>query len=182
VASTRGSDVVLAIDNSDSMRGEKLSQAVSAAASFVRLLDPRRDQAGVVAYDGRPHTVVSLTSDWNALDQGLATIVSGNGTRLDHGVEAAAAELLGPAHRTENRSVIVLLSDGRQTQDPGAAISAAVIARSAGVQIFAVGLGADADMDLLAAVAGTESRTFFASGPETLTAIYQRIGGAVSCR
>jgi Mg-chelatase subunit ChlD len=182
VRALTGADVVLALDNSDSMRGQKLADAVGAAATFLRLLDPRHDQAAVVSYDATAAVRSGLTADWSALDRALGQITTGNGTRLDRGLTAATQVLLGSGRRAGNRPVIVLLSDGRQTEARADAVAAAEVARSAGIDVFAIGLGADADRSLLEAVAGSPSRAFFTPDASELERIYTAVGGVVACR
>ncbi|MCE7938436.1 MAG: VWA domain-containing protein, partial [Chloroflexi bacterium CFX6] len=71
VPSTRAADVVLALDSSSSMTGEKLAQAVYAGKRFVGLLDLRADRAAVVAFDADARVLQPLTRDRAALDRAL---------------------------------------------------------------------------------------------------------------
>jgi hypothetical protein len=50
------------------------------------------------------------------------------------------------------------------------------------VNVFTIGLGEDADMALLARIAGRSDRTFFARGPEDLTPVYSLIAARIPCR
>jgi Mg-chelatase subunit ChlD len=182
IPAASGADVVLALDNSDSMRGSKLADAVAAAGAFLQLLEPDRDQAAIVTYSADAQLAHRLTSDRSALLRTLAAIPPSNGTRLDRGLAVAVEEALGERHRPRNRPVVVLLSDGNQHEERGEAVSVASIARAAGVTVFVIGLGSDVDMGLLRAVAGHPSRAYFAPDAQALAGIYLQVGGAVTCR
>jgi Mg-chelatase subunit ChlD len=140
------------------------------------------DQAAVVAYDAEAEVVQPLTGDKNAVKAALGSLTTGQGTRLDRGLETAATEFLGSNHRPGNRPVMVFLSDGRQVEERDRVSGAARFARSLGITIFTVALGNDADRDLLLEVAGSASRAYYAPGPQDLAEIYSRVAGVVRCR
>jgi Mg-chelatase subunit ChlD len=175
-------DVALAVDNSASMAGSKLAQALAAAKVFLGLLQLPADQAAIVTYDQEARLLQPLTGDRRTLELVLDTITTGSGTRLDHGINLSRQELLGPRHRAGNRRAMVLLSDGRQAEAHPMVYEAADYARAAGITLFTIALGNDADRDLLRAVAGHESRAYFAPDVSALSQIYAQVAGAVSCR
>jgi hypothetical protein len=79
--------------------------------------------------------------------------------------------------------VIVLLSDGlptggseRATDDAAAAV------RAAGISMYTIGLGADADADLLARMVSGEGRYLFAPTPGDLEAVYRKVVESLPCR
>ena len=177
-----GADVVLALDTSDSMRGGKLAEAVAGATAFLDLLDPQVDQAAVVGYDHEASVARDLTSDLPSVAAALSGLRTGHGTRIDRGIEVAAEVALGRLHRTASTSVVVLLSDGRQVEAPGTAITAAGLARRAGIALFTVALGADADSGLMGAVAGDGAPAFVAPTADNLPRTYAAIAGSVRCQ
>ncbi|MCE7937996.1 MAG: VWA domain-containing protein, partial [Chloroflexi bacterium CFX6] len=103
------------------------------------------------------------------------------GTRIDRGLAVAVAELDGPRRRAGNTPVIVLLTDGRQDDDPLVAIDVAGRARSSGKVVFAIGLGGDVDTAFLELIAGGRPRTFLAPTPADLARIYTQVAGEVPC-
>lgn len=175
-----GADVVLLVDTSGSMAGEKLERAREAAADLLDLLDLERDQAAVFGFDDRVLPVARLTRDLGALRDGLAILDSGQGTRIDRALQAAVDELRGPRRDPANRGAVVLLSDGAQTGPTGSVLLAARELAELGAIAFAVGLGADADRDLLRAISGPE-RYFDAPSAADLAAIYRAIAGSIPC-
>jgi Mg-chelatase subunit ChlD len=178
-------DVVLAIDASSSMGQPtdqpKIEAARAAANRLVDLLDPDRDRAAVLAFDATVKEMVPLTGDRAALRSGIAGISLGAGTRLDLAMNRAAT-LLDASPRLTSRPAIVLLTDG--LPDGGTrpeVLAAAERARSAGIVVFTVGLGADVDADLLRAVA-TRAENYLAAGDAAaLRAAYERIAGELPC-
>lgn len=108
-------NVVLLIDRSASMRGEKLGRARAAAAAFVRLLGPR-DRMKVIAFNERATIISSPAAD--AWSDALAPLTPTGATALYDAMVLAAHEL-GRIRRASDhltaRDVIIVLSDGEDT-------------------------------------------------------------------
>ena len=148
-------DVMLAIDTSGSMaqpaadgQRTRLQVAAEAATQFVTLLlTERGNQAGVVTFDSDARVLAPLTGDAAQLQNILAGLQSVQGTRIDRGLQEAAAELAGPRAQPGSNRVIVLLTDGRVDIDPQLVVGAADAAKAVGITVVAVGLGSDTDVD-----------------------------------
>jgi Mg-chelatase subunit ChlD len=184
-------DVVLVFDVSTSMTAPagpgddwtKLDAALSAGQVFVDLINLPGDQVGVAVFSNVAQIVRPLTGSWAEVAAGLGRVRPGPaGTRIDLGLDVAGRESLGPRHLPANAPVILLLTDGLPSGDTGPyALSNALAIRSAGVTIFAVALGDDADTDLLSRIAGSPARVFRAPDANRLRAIYRQIAGMVVC-
>ena len=176
-------DIVLVLDTSLSMAGRKLADAQAAARTFVDLLElaPGSDQVAIVQFDSEAEVVQSLTIDRDLVDKAIAGLVPREGTFMDRGLSVAVTELTGPRHRPGNARVVVLLTDGVQTGGPSAALAAAERARSAGVMLYTIGLGADADGPTLETMATDPRRYRFAPDSTDLAAIYADIAGEIRC-
>ena len=177
----RHADVVLLIDTSDSMAGEKLAKAKLAAVDFVGLLQLPEDQAAVIGFDSGYHIAAPLTGSRGQLETAIARLSSGSGTQIDRALRAAVGELRSSRHLPASRPVIVLLSDGRHNGDPRDVLAAAEEARGARMVVYAIGLGADADANLLRQAAGPE-RYYAAPDADALAEIYRAIAGIIPCR
>jgi Mg-chelatase subunit ChlD len=177
-----GVDVVLIIDTSSSMEGEKLEAAVAAAGAFLDAVDANRDRVGLVSFDSEGRREYLITADLPALRQRLAQLQTGQGTRIDLGMEAALS-LIDAWGRKQTPKVIVLLSDGRpQGGSEDATLGFAEEARRRGHTVFTVGLGTDLDADYMRAIAGAFDRFYAAPKPGALAGVYERIAGALPCR
>ncbi len=186
----RRADVALVIDTSTSMLERaapggptKLDAARGAARAFVRYLGLPADQAAVVAFSSDAALVQGLTGDAAAVDRALAGLPLGSGTRIDRGLAVAQAELTGPRHRAGGLPVVVLLTDGQPAGGSvPATLAQAQAMRQAGVAIFTIGLGADADGALLVDIAGDAERYSYAPDQGALERIYRTIAWSLPCR
>ncbi|HEX9452240.1 MAG TPA: VWA domain-containing protein [Burkholderiales bacterium] len=109
-------DLVLLIDRSFSMRGQKLEFAKSAALSTLDLLDEHHRLA-VIAFDSRPHEVVPLAEVGNKQRaEDLISGMSASGqTNIYNALWHAYRLLENSAAKTRH---VILLSDGN-TAPPG---------------------------------------------------------------
>jgi len=175
-------DVVLALDTSSSMWGEKLVRTREAARAFLRFLEMPPSQAAVVAFNIETHVVQALTADRAAALGALDRLPRGEGTRIDLALEAATNQLTGSGSNPQHAPVIILLTDGRQAGASRQTVLAATAnARRFGVTIYTIGIGSDVDPDLLTLVAGQPDRYFFAPTTADLLRIYRDIAGALPC-
>jgi Ca-activated chloride channel homolog len=169
--------IILALDASGSMRAA--ADAVrDAAKSFVRALRPS-DQLALVVFSDESTLVHDLTTNrqWttDAIDQYKAR----GGTALYDALFQAIARL----NRAEGRKAIVMLTDGRDENNPGTApgsrhtlddVMTAV--HDVDVTLFSIGLGPKVDRELLekvAEVSGGES--FFPASADELPDQYRRV-------
>ena len=174
-------DIVLVIDVSSSMEGEKLEAALEAALTFIDLVALPRDRAAIVLFDGSAHVAQTLTGSRARLQLELVGASTGVGTRIDLGLDAALDEL-AVRGATGSTPVVVLLTDGRPDGGSEPALDAAAVrARSAGVTVFTIGLGTDADGTILRRVATDPSRYTAAPDVADLRAIYASVAGAIPC-
>ncbi len=175
-------DVVLLVDTSSSMAGEKLVEARRAARVFVSNLDLSRDRAALLAFDETTTRLAPLASDAAALEAGLDALTLGSGTRIDRVLQAALDELAGaPPAPGLRKAAVVLLSDGGQSGPLPPVYDAAEALRAAGIARYSIGLGPDVDRELLSSIADPGG-FFFAPRVEDLETIYRRVAGVVRCR
>ncbi len=184
----RTTDVVLVIDASSSMEqqsGEqrKIDAAKQAAKSFVGLLDPNTDRAGVVAFD-RGVTRVSTFGtrlDVEQLRAFIDTITTGEGTRIDLALQMAGQQLWDSGRDADNQ-IIVLLTDGLPDGGTeGLVLDAAGTAKDSGIMIYTIGLGTDVDPHLLRQVASRPDLYLEAPSADQLEAIYAELAGNLPC-
>lgn len=181
-------DAVLVIDTSSSMNETpaggtmtKLDAAIRAGRVFVDQLKLPEDRVALVAFNSQATLVQEISGDRFALAGAFDRLPSGTGTHIDLGL-AKALEALG-RRDPDHIPTIILLTDGRQADNDAAAVLAqADAATTAGVAIFTVALGDDADRELLRVVAGRTSRFFDAPSEQALAEIYKSIARSIPCQ
>jgi Ca-activated chloride channel family protein len=175
-------DVVLLIDTSGSMAGEKMEAAKAAALSFLDNLDLDYDQAAVIGFDAEPRVASGLTHSRAALVQAVESLSVRQGTLIDRALTAAEIELrYGSGRNPANRGVVVLMSDGAHNGAPDDVLAAANNLRPHTSAIYAIGLGADVDAGLLRRVA-SPGAYYFAPSTDELRGVYREIAVRIPCR
>jgi tight adherence protein B len=166
--------IVLAVDNSNSMRGEPLQQATRAAAGFLAR-QQRAAATGLVAFG---HEALDLTRA-NASRAEVARTLSGlasdrqGGTSLYDAVRLSAARL---ERMSNGMRILVLLTDGRDLGSKSSLSGAIAAARQANVVVYAIAAGSKADKRPLAALASaTGGKVFDASDVGSLGATYRAL-------
>jgi outer membrane protein assembly factor BamB/uncharacterized protein YegL len=175
-------DVAIVVDASVSMTGAKMTAARADAA---RLLDAMAlasgdDRAAIVTFAYEVRSVQGLTSDRALLDAALAGVTHTAGTRLDRGLNAALDLLPGTGPQPGSGQIIVVLSDGNQTDELPAAGAAVARARARGVPVFVFGLGSDVNTVLLRSLTTDASHYLFAPDSQQVAEVYARTAASVS--
>jgi Mg-chelatase subunit ChlD len=186
-------DVALVIDASTSMRNDrtqagrtKLDAAVQAAEGFVDTMAMPQDQAAVVIFNDDARVLQGLTGRRADVAQALSEIPHQvrQQTRIDLGIEAGHAELMGASRNPQNRPVMIVLTDGLSNPVPASsAVRKASDARGDGVTIFTIGLGKDDELNAseLREMASKPEYFYLAPDGEDLLAIYREIAAEIPC-
>jgi Ca-activated chloride channel homolog len=142
--------MVLLIDRSSSMIGEKLKYAKQAAIAVVDQLSAH-DQVGVVAFDANFEwtTPLSALDDKARVKASVGDLGAGGGTRFYPALEDAYFAL-GSADATVKH--IILLTDGEST-DPDIFPELLARARKNNVTVSTVAIGREADVRRLTEIA-----------------------------
>jgi len=173
-------DIVLVLDRSGSMAGQKMAAARAAVAAFLVDLDPTRSRAGLVVFNSAATLASPLTSDVGAtLDALVGFGDAVGGTDIGEGLDVAVAELAASG-RPAAAPVVIVLTDGRPDSADVDADDAADRAKAAGVRVITIGFGNDTDPQLLERMASTPSDFFTAPGEAQLAAIYAEIARRIS--
>lgn len=142
---TRGVDIVLVLDNSSSMAAEdfrprnRLAVAKEAVAGFVA--GRKSDRLGLVVFAGRGYTACPLTLDYDVLLEVIADVDLARrdeGTAIGMGMGIALNRLRDSDAKSK---VIVLLTDGRNNRGEIDPTTAAALAKTLGVKVYAIGVG-----------------------------------------
>ncbi|HEX5656284.1 MAG TPA: VWA domain-containing protein [Polyangiales bacterium] len=158
--------LVLAIDKSGSMAGDKLERAKEAALATAALL-PEDAYLGVIGFDVEATRIVRLARA-GADVSAIGKLGAGGGTALFPALDAAYGDLA--AVRAQLKHVVVL-TDG-QTQEE--ALGELVRAMHAdGITISTVGLGEDVQHGLLSELAKlARGRAYFTRDPSQIPRLF----------
>jgi VWFA-related protein len=162
--------VIVVIDVSGSMSGDRIGQAKQAATSFVQSLGAG-DEAAVLSFSDEVRTVVPLTGDRLQLTNGIAGLQAAGGTGLYDAVQVSA---YAAASAESPRSAVVLLTDGEnETQASDATRDGSLaIARGAGVPLFTIGVGETTDEPYLQELAASTAGRYMVATPESVAGVY----------
>lgn len=146
--------MVLALDRSGSMAEtqgsfSKLDLAKEAALGVLDLMHDK-DLIGVIAFDTVPYWVVPVqpVEGRIAIASSIASLSAEGGTNLGPALDAAEESLSGVEAALKH---LIVLTDGRSTPGDFEGLTRAL--RAAGVTVSTVGIGRDADRELLAKIA-----------------------------
>ena len=168
-------DLMIVLDTSLSMRGERITQAIAAARSLVAQANAD-DRIGLTTFGGDARVVLKPTTDRRKLDAALGDVPLRNRTTMFDGVELSARSF---ANDTNARRAIVLLSDGEDTGGNSNIDDAAGAALKANAPVFSVAITADPEahpksLEQLGNGTGGEVRTVVDT--RDLTALFSELG------
>lgn len=154
---------ILAIDTSDSMKGDRFDAAKVAAETFLENV-PEDVYVGVVTFDAEVRTALSPSLDRDAATEVIEGLSLARGTRLYDGVISSVA-LAG----TDGQRSVLVLSDGLNTnKTPLTSVEKAIT--EAGVKVDAVALDqSEEDQRPLQVMARAGDGEVIPADPEALT-------------
>jgi Ca-activated chloride channel homolog len=198
--STEGIDIVLAMDVSTSMlardfQPDRIAAAKDIAIQFIA--ERPTDRIGIVVFAGESYTQCPLTTDRITLINMMKEIQTGlieDGTAIGNGLATAVARLKDSEAVSR---VVILLTDGVNNRGEVTPLTAAEIARTYGVRVYTIGVGAhgmapypvmtpfgvqiqqvkvEIDEELLKQIANTTDGQYFRATDNTkLLSIYNQI-------
>ena len=143
---TEGIDITLAMDVSTSMLArdftpDRISAAKDIAIEFIS--QRPGDRMGIVVFAGESYTQCPLTTDRATLInlmKEVQTDLIEDGTAIGNGLATAVARLKDSDAKSR---VIILLTDGVNNRGEIAPETAAEIARTYGIRVYTIGVGAN---------------------------------------
>ena len=178
--------IVMLLDVSGSMKGDKITNAVASSVNFVKRLDPR-DEIYVLAFGNDSVYELGGGTAGDVSEQ-LADKLNGlyaaGNTPLYDSICKATEKInaFQAAHETDGERRlygIVLLSDG---MDTASQISDNQMFNclpngedATGTKVFTIAYGSDADADLMLRIANRTNGKTFTGDPESIETIYNAI-------
>lgn len=143
-----GTDIVLALDISESMNTADISPtrfeaAKSTAIDFIK--KRTQDNIGLVTFAGEAISVMPLTNDLFALQNAVRNVKMGelaDGTAIGDGLVSAINRVLNGQAASKS---IILLTDGTNNRGKVAPSTAAEIAAKKGIRVYTIGVGKDGE-------------------------------------
>lgn len=186
VEETKGVDIVLALDMSESMAATDFSPSrfdvvKETAVSFIKAR--MHDRVGVVVFGSDAYTLFPLTFDKSVLErfvQQVSLSAAGRGTAIGMAIATSVNRL---SESQAVSKVIVLVTDGVNNMGEIAPLKAADLATSKGIKIYTIGVGSQDrfgrvsfDPEMLRQISErTNGKAFFASDADALSDIYNDI-------
>ncbi len=179
--------IVMLLDTSGSMEGDKIRNAVASSVNFVQRLDPN-DEIYVLGFGGTAGVVDLGGGRAGDVSENLSKSLNGlfasGKTPLYDSVCSAMEKItqLQSDHQTQNEKRlygIVLLSDGMDTasqKSENQMFSCLPTGENAeGTKVFTIAYGEDADKDLMLRIANRTNGKTFTGDPASIEAIYNAI-------
>ncbi len=163
--------MVLVIDKSGSMGGDKIEMAKSAARAAVELLG-NRDMVGVVTFDGDTYVTSELQSASNKgrISDEISRIDAGGGTTMYPAMEKAYEMLQSAPAKIKH---VIMLTDG--VSSPGDFEGLAATMAQSKITVSTVSIGADAAADVLEGIAKVgQGRYYFTDDPANVPQIFAK--------
>jgi uncharacterized membrane protein/uncharacterized protein YegL len=163
--------MMLVIDKSGSMGGQKIELAKDAARAAVELLGPR-DSIGVIAFDGGSYTVSELraAADQGAILDAISTIEASGGTNMYPAMVDAYDALQSATAKLKH---VILMTDGVSTPGDFQGVASEMAASRMTLSTVALGQGASEQLlEELAQIGG--GRYYFCDQPESVPQVFAK--------
>jgi Ca-activated chloride channel family protein len=174
-------DLVVLMDTSGSMEGEKIASARSSLIQFVDLMDDR-DRLEVILFSDEMITLTNLSPLGEKREEvrnRISGVIEGGDTKLYSAVELAYKEVEAKGNPDHIRA-IVALTDGKDT---ASTVTLSELLDRIGAQsesgdatkIFTIAFGRAADREVMEQIAEITGGRQYDSDPETINEIYAEI-------
>jgi len=170
--------VMLVMDRSGSMRGNKIIEAKEALKSVVNTIANENDSknvVGLVSYNDSATLDAELTSSYQQVKSRIDQMMAVGGTSMGAGLVVGANEMDSHASAS-TRKYIVLASDGEHTQ--GTTADVGINRVSSDTTVYTVGIGNNADKETLEEIAkqaGTGSGEYYFANTNQIEDVFEDI-------
>lgn len=173
-------DLVVVLDRSGSMNGQKINDAKSAVIDLLYRLTSQ-DRISIITYSNGVELLSPLVHVTNAGRENLAALVhrigSGGGTNLGGGLNSGIATLMLPPETNRQRKVI-LISDGLANHgitSPAALGAMAANGAEYNIAVSTVGVGYDFNEILMTTIADHGAGNYyFLENPEAFARVFKK--------
>ncbi len=166
-------NLFLVIDNSSSMRGDRLSQVKEASRRIIDKMG-EKDHLALITFNDNADLIIPLQriSDKASLKSKIDLIDAAGGTEMSNGLHRTMVEMQR-AILTNSRTHIILLTDGKTYGDEDRCIKLVRKQQERNIGITALGIGDEWNEDLLQTLAaGPNSRTHYITAAQDITRVF----------
>ena len=175
-------DVVLVVDRSGSMRGQKFADLVGAIDVFIATLGgtPVDEQVGLASYNDSATEDCQLTSNLVDIQTALGLLQTRGFTSISRGMDAGKRIIDRSRNANFVERTLIVMTDGRHNRGPEPRTVAQQLAAD-GVQIHTITFGSNADLPRMREVAQIGGgRHFHALTAQELRDAYREIALTLS--
>ncbi len=165
-------DVVLAIDVSGSMKGEKLKAAKHAIHELLAQASHHDIRVALVGFGSRVALIAPLGADWNDIGDAVERMQHGGQTPLAEAIELSLHHLETSSGDGRERMLIVV-TDGLPNSTANAAT--AFDAAKQAATVVCVGIGPDVNQGFLLDSATSTSHCFFPTDAGAIPPVFKQI-------
>ncbi len=174
-------NLVMLLDTSGSMRGNKIDNMLQAAVQFVGQMGDD-DYISIIAFSTEPQIIINHVpigeTRSKVINEIQALHASGDTTLFDAIGDGAA--LLGKTTSVDTANALVVLTDGEDTRSyryrfDDTLINAVI---NANATVFTIAYGSNADDDILSALATQANGNFYEGDEASIDAIYEEMSAA----
>lgn len=167
-------DICMVLDNSSSMRGDRLFQTKEAARYIVNQLTPD-DYFCLITFNDHATVVVPRQPVQAnvAMREHISDVQATGGTEMARGMDLALEQMMRAIAFSGVRRII-LLTDGQTYGDDNRCVELARQAQQAGIGLTALGVGGEWNEDLLATMAAHgNSRSEYIVNAEAIISLFR---------
>lgn len=174
-------DVMFALDRSESFaKQNRIGRSKVANIVFMDKILNTGEQVALTKFSKVVELSQPLTTDRQAVYNLLVSVPEQEGTAIGDAIKVAADELLGPRHIGGHRPVLIVFSDGENT-DGSDPLQQANAAKARGIRIFTVSSWENVDKDLLRKLASRPGDFYYTTVTHDMAASAQAIADRVRC-
>jgi Ca-activated chloride channel family protein len=174
-------NMVMLIDVSGSMRGDKLTNVQNAAIQFVEHMGAD-DYISIIAFSEAPYLLLNYAKVGEARDRAIGVIRdldAGGNTQLYDAI-ADGAVLIDRSTASQISNALVVLTDGKDTGSKRYDFNQTLVDLAAANDtiVFTIAYGADADEDILEELAVRANGNFYLGDEASIAMIYEEMSAA----
>lgn len=156
-------DLVVVLDRSGSMQGEKIRTARAAIHQLLSQLGPQ-DRFGLVAFSSDAHVAIPLSHPTPEASTAMSATVdalrAGGGTYMSTGLDLGLG-MIESARARGRAPRMLLISDGLAAEGPGILRAQALRAATGEFALSTVGVGSDFDESLMSSLADAGTGNYY---------------------